>query len=66
MFMQAATPTGTSPPSVEVEHGWPVVWCRTSADSAVHQAGMEATDPDGLSGWLLTEGTEFPVQLLEQ
>ena len=27
---------------------------------------MEATDPDGLSGWLLTEGTEFPVQLLEQ
>tara|TARA_Y100001938_G_scaffold15378_1_gene18954 strand:- start:880 stop:984 length:105 start_codon:yes stop_codon:yes gene_type:complete len=27
---------------------------------------MEATDPDGLSGWLLTEGTEFSVELLEQ
>ena len=27
---------------------------------------MEATDPDGLSGWLLAEGTEFPVELLEQ
>ena len=51
---------------MEVEHGLPVVWCRTSADSSVHQAGVEATDPDGLSGWLLTEGTEFPVQLLEQ
>ena len=51
---------------MEVEHGLPVVWCRTSADSAVHQAGMEATDPDGLRGRLLTEGTEFPVQLLKQ
>ena len=51
---------------MEVEHGLPVVWCRTSADSAVHQAGMEAADPDGLRGRLLTEGTEFPVELLKQ
>ena len=55
-----------SPPSVEVELGLLVVWCRTSADEAVHQAGMKATDPDGLTGWLLTEGTKFPFQLLEQ
>ena len=63
---QAATPTGTSPPSVEVEHGLPVAWCRTSADSAVHQPRVEAADPDGLRGRLLAEGTEFPVQLAEQ
>ena len=44
----------------------PVVWCRTNADSAVHQAGMKATDPDGLSGWLLAEGAELPVELLEK
>jgi hypothetical protein len=51
---------------VEEEHGLPVVWCRTNADSAVYQPGVEATDPDGLCGRLLTKGTEFPVQLLEQ
>ena len=44
----------------------PVVWCRTSADSAIHQAGVEATDSDGLCGRLLTKGTELPVQLPEQ
>jgi len=27
---------------------------------------MKATDPDGLSRWLLAEGTEFPVELLKQ
>ena len=51
---------------MEVEHGLPVVWCLTSADSAVHQPRMEAADPDGLRGRLLTKGTEFPVQLLKQ
>ena len=66
MFTLEATPTGTSPPSVEVEHGLPVVWCLTSADSAVHQPRMEAANPDGLRGRLLTEGTKFPVQLLKQ
>ena len=51
---------------MEVEHGLPVVWCLTSADSAVHQTCMEAANPDGLRGRLLTEGTELPVELPEQ
>ena len=36
-----------------------VGWCLTSADSAVHQPEMKATDPDDLNGRLLTERTEF-------
>ena len=49
-----------------VEPGWPVVWSRTSAESAVHQPGMEAANPDGLRRRLLAERPKFVVELTKQ